>query len=62
MSTYEERIKRTLTNEEVLGMLKRAAMDSYLFCPYCDYGDIEPDYDKCPECHRKNPLKERGMI
>lgn len=43
-------------------MLKDALFDGVLECPYCGYGDLEPDYDACPECHRSNPLKKRGYI
>jgi len=60
MST--DRINRELTQDEVLGMVRCAVMDDYLYCPYCGYGDIEPDYDKCPDCHRANPIRERGLI
>jgi len=43
-------------------MLRRAVFDSVLDCPNCEYGSLEPDYDTCPECHKKNPLKEAGLI
>ncbi len=55
-------VKREITQKGLLDMLKTAVMDGVLHCPYCGYGDIEPDYDECYECHRKNPLKERGLI
>ncbi|MBD3255144.1 MAG: hypothetical protein GF383_08620 [Candidatus Lokiarchaeota archaeon] len=55
-------INRELTQDEISKMVKRAVMDEYLYCPYCGYGDIEPDYDKCPDCHRANQMKERGLI
>jgi len=43
-------------------MLKVAVFDGILYCPYCEYGDLEPDYDTCPECHRPNPLRKGGFI
>ena len=48
-----------LTNAEK--MLKRAVYDSVVNCPHCERR-LEPDYDICPECHKKNPMKKFGFI
>jgi len=43
-------------------LLKRAVFDTVIYCMYCEYEPLEADYDTCPECGKKNPLKELGMI
>ena len=43
-------------------MLRQAVLDSVVYCPYCESGPLESDYEKCNECHKKNPLKVYGMI
>ena len=43
-------------------MLKQAVIDDVVYCPYCDYGLLELDYDNCPNCHKSNPLKKAGLI
>lgn len=43
-------------------MLKKAVFDDVIYCPYCEYGLLEPDYERCPECHRPNPLRQQGLI
>ena len=35
---------------------------SEFYCPYCEHGYLEPDYDKCPNCEKSNPLREGGCI
>ena len=54
--------KKRLTQEEIEEMMERAVMDDSIFCPYCEYGDLEPDYELCPECSKRNPLKALGLI
>ncbi|MBN1216789.1 MAG: hypothetical protein JXA99_15280 [Candidatus Lokiarchaeota archaeon] len=54
--------KKRLTREEIEAMMERAIMDEIILCPYCEYGDLEPDYERCPECSKKNPLKTLGLI
>lgn len=43
-------------------MLEQALFDSVVYCPYCECGNLEPDYDKCPECQKANPLRMGGFI
>ncbi|MBA7515043.1 hypothetical protein ES705_07081 [subsurface metagenome] len=43
-------------------MLKEALFDSVVYCPYCEHGSLEPDYDKCPSCQKPNPLRKGGFI
>ncbi len=50
------------TQEDIERMVESVVLDEYFYCPHCEYGDLEPDYDTCPECHRKNPLKILGLI
>ena len=54
--------KKRLTQEEIEAMMEKALFDTHFACPYCDYGDLEPDYEKCPECHNANPLQALGLI
>ncbi len=54
--------KKRLTQEDIERMMANALLDAYLACPYCEYGDLELDYDTCPECQKKNPLSQLGMI
>ena len=54
--------KKRLTQEEIEQMMESALIDAYLSCPYCEYGDLEPDYESCPECFKRNPLRALGMI
>lgn len=60
---YQDKInKKEISNEQLEYMLRQAVMDGAIHCPYCDYFELEPDYDKCPSCHRENPLKVNGLI
>ena len=43
-------------------MLRQAVEESAVYCPYCEHGYLESDYEKCPECKKTNPLRERGYI
>lgn len=43
-------------------LMRRAVLDSVIHCMYCEYEPLEADYDTCPECGEKNPLKEMGLI
>jgi len=54
--------KKRLTQEDIEKMMSDALVDAYLSCPYCEYNALEPDYHSCPECHKKNPLRQLGMI
>lgn len=54
--------KKEITEDQLLEMLQNVVTNRPLYCPYFGYRDRESDYDKCYNCHRKNPLKERGMI
>ncbi len=58
----EEIKEEDLTYEDIEMMLRTVVFDGYFYCPYCEYGDLESDYESCPECHKKNPLKEMGFI
>lgn len=42
-------------------MLEQALYDGVVSCPTCQ-SDLEPDYDVCPHCDKKNPLKKMGYI
>ena len=44
------------------GMLKVALFEGILSCPFCEFGNLEPDYDVCPECNKPNPLRKGGYI
>ncbi len=54
--------KKRLTTEDIERMMANALVDAFLSCPYCEYNTLEPDYSTCPECHKKNPLRQLGMI
>lgn len=43
-------------------LLRQAIFDDMLYCPCCDYRLLEPDYRKCSQCYRINPLKEKNLI
>jgi hypothetical protein len=51
-----------MSEEQILALLRTAVVDDVIYCLYCEYPNLEPDYDRCPECHKKNPLKEMGLI
>jgi hypothetical protein len=53
-----ERIKSMANLEE---MLEEALFDGVASCPYWE-SSMEPDYDVCPHCNNKNPLREEGFI
>lgn len=50
-----------MSEETLLKMLKDSVFDSVVECPTCG-NRLEPDYDICPECNKKNPLQEAGLI
>jgi len=54
--------RKKFTQEEIEEMMERVVMDEIISCPYCEYGDLEPDYELCPECSRRNPLEALGLI
>ena len=58
---FEDPKTKVLTPKELFQMLKQATYDSVVYCPYCEYSNLEADYDNCPECGRFNPLKENGF-
>jgi len=43
-------------------MLEEALFEGIVFCPYCEYGQLESDYHKCPECNKENPLRKGDYI
>jgi len=43
-------------------MLVNAVSDGVVYCPFCEHGYLEPDYDKCPQCTKENPLRKGGFI
>jgi primosomal protein N' len=52
-----------------MGMMKRVdilmhniKVDGVAYCIFCNYKPLEADYDTCPECGKKNPLKEMGLV
>ncbi len=50
-------------DDQFLRMMEAVAVyDENLECPYCEHGPLEPDYDNCPECNRRNPLAVHGCI
>ena len=43
-------------------ILRQAVDDGVVYCPFCENGYLEPDYNKCPNCEKSNPLREGGFI
>lgn len=43
-------------------MLRQAVLDDVVYCPHCEHGYLEPDYKRCPNCKKTNPLREGGLI
>jgi len=43
-------------------MLEDAVFSGVVYCPFCEHGHLEADYDKCPECNKENPLRRGGYI
>jgi len=43
-------------------LLEKAVLDDVIYCGFCGYEPLEPDYDVCPDCGEKNPLKTHGLI
>ena len=54
--------KKRLIQEEIEAMMESALLNAYLVCPYCEYGELEPDYESCPEYNKANPLRALGLI
>lgn len=51
-----------LSQKQLLVMMEHVVMDRDLFCPYCLERLYEADYDRCNNCGRVNPLREKGII
>lgn len=50
------------SNSKLMRLVAKATLDSVIFCFYCDYEPLEPDFETCPECGKRNKLKEVGLI
>lgn len=61
MNEIEKRFE-DLSMNDIEKMVLLAIFDGIVECPYCQFSEIEPDYDQCPECNKKNPLKKLRMI
>lgn len=51
-----------MTERKLHTMLKSAVEKGMVKCPYCYYKWLEPDYERCPKCKKRNPMITMGCI